>query len=76
MRKIERGIAKQRQCPHVCELAQLVAVLSPLSTQRFVPCIFFARRLQPFLSSSTRAELRLPTLSEVLGLRRRSSVLK
>ena len=36
--------------------------LLPTSPLRFVPCIFIARRFELFLPSSTRVELRLPTL--------------
>ena len=37
-------------------------LFSPPSPLRFTPCTFIARRLQPFLLSSTRVDLRLPTL--------------
>ena len=40
-----------------------VAGSSPSSPQRFGPRIFIARRLEPVLPSSTRIELRLPTIS-------------
>ena len=39
-----------------------IAGSSPPSALWFVPCIFIARRFQLFLPSSTRVELRLPTL--------------
>ena len=39
-----------------------IAGSPPPSPLRFVPCIFVARGRQPFLPSSTRVELRLPTL--------------
>ena len=39
-----------------------IAGSSPPSPLRFMPCIFVARRLQPFLPLSTRVELRVPSL--------------
>ena len=46
----------------VTQIRGHIAGSSPSSPLRFVPFIFIARRLQPFFPSSTRVELRLPTL--------------
>ena len=42
---------------------------SPASPLRFMPCTNIATRSQPFLSSSTRVELRLPTLGTLITQR-------
>ena len=46
----------------VTQIRGHIAGSPPPYPLRFVPCIIIARRCQPFLSSLTRVELRLPTL--------------